>query len=130
MDFEQILKNALAWGRESHPGAHGSRHAAFANSVAYLTTGASGGYGGPTLREHAVSWSLTGDGVVDTESFAIPIHRPDGRIPRAGEWDYEAAIAFCDPICYGALPAICKKIATVEYFFDDDPEDLKSLGLE
>ena len=146
-NFEEILNLALKWGRDNYPNAHMTRHAAFArrslrhasafaNSVTYLVTEASpvghgtcatsGGYGGPSLREHAVSWSLAKDGATDTRS-GITVIYPDGRIPRPGQWSYEKALAFCEPICYGNLPAICKRIAESEYHFDDDPKDTDQL---
>ncbi len=46
MDYTNILESALAWGKNKHPESNQYRHCAFANSVAYLVTGFSGGYGG------------------------------------------------------------------------------------
>ena len=122
MDYSEILENALKWGQEKHPESNQHRHAAFANSVAYLVTGASGGYGGPSIREHAVSWSLAGDGAV-----AGGLLFPDGRVPRAGTWEFKKACAFAEPIVYGKLPAIARRIADEEHCFDDDPADLEEL---
>jgi len=41
--------------RQERPNASAQKKAAFANSVAYLVTECSGGYGGPSVREHAVA---------------------------------------------------------------------------
>lgn len=45
MEYEDILEQAMNWGKAQHPQSNQYRHAAFANSVAYLVSGASGGYG-------------------------------------------------------------------------------------
>ena len=54
----QVLSKALAWAKRNYSQASAAHRAAFANSVSYLVTGFSGGYGGPSLREHLLSWSL------------------------------------------------------------------------
>ena len=126
-----ILEDALAWGKVKNPNRNNYRHCAFANSVSYLVTGGSGGYGGPSIREHAVSWSLAGDGYnspVETNLGNINTQFPDGRLPRPGEWEFERACQFAEPICYGQLPAIAKRIYQEEYCFDDDPDDLRDLN--
>lgn len=130
MDYTKILEKARKWGESKHPESSSHRHAAFANSVAYLVTGASGGYGGPSIREHAVSWALAGDGTntpIDTNLGGLTIQVPDGRLPRAGEWSFERACQFAEPICYGQLPAIAARIQQEEHCFDDDPADLEEL---
>lgn len=124
-NFEDILVTAMNWGKTNYPNASTAHHCAFANSVAYLVTGASGGYGGPSLREHAVSWSLAGDGDINTEG--ITLIYPDARIPHPGTWEFEKACEYCAPICFGVLPAICKRISQNEHYFDDDPADLALL---
>jgi len=125
--FDEYLENALKLGKNKYPEAHRARHASFANSVTYLVTGASGGYGGPSMREHAVSWALSGDGYQEAGGGLV-LQFPDGRIKMAGEWEYEEACAFAEPICYGILPKICKKIYELQYCCDDDPEDIKTLN--
>jgi hypothetical protein len=130
--WEEIATKAKVWGKERHSDAVTQRHAAFANSVAYLVTGASGGYGGPSIREHCVSWALAGDGEnipVETNLGTLTMQIPDGRLPRAGEWEFDRACAFADPICYGPLPAMAARIAEQEHCFDDDPADLEALRL-
>lgn len=122
MDYTQILENAMAWGEQHHPDASGQRHCAFANSVSYLVTGGSGGYGGPSIREHCVTYALAGDGYNEGG-----LQFPDGRLPRAGDWEFEKACEFAEPICYGALPAMAAKIAQQEQCFGDDPEDIAEL---
>lgn len=129
----QILEKAKKWGQKRHPRSPMQRHAAFANSVVYLVTGSSGGYGRPSIREHAVSWALAGDGfnaLVSTTNLGdLTIQFPDGRIPRPGQWDFDRACQFADPIVYGPLPAIASRIVQQEYCFDDDPDDLADLKL-
>ena len=55
--YGRDLERALVLARERYPEADPARHAAFANSVAYAVHGLSGGYGGPSTREHvACGW--------------------------------------------------------------------------
>lgn len=131
MQVSQILARAKDWGQKKYPNAAVQRHAAFANSVCYLVTGLSGGYGGPSIREHAVSWSLIGDGsraIAQTNLGNLTVLFPDGRLPMPGHWDFNRACQFAETIVYGQLPAIAKAIIEQEHCFDDDPEDLKLLG--
>lgn len=124
------LQKAMDWARVNRPQSSNYHKAAFANSVAYLTTGASGGYGGPSIREHICSHSLAGDGI-NTQVMAgnrpLTFQVPDGRLPLPGEWEFDKAIAFCDPICFGNLPRMALKIVVVEHCFSDDPDDLKQV---
>ena len=127
MNLENTLGNAFTWGQAKHPYSTNYRHAAFAKIVSYMVTGASGGYGGPSIREYAVSWALAGDGFNVPTEGSLTMQFPDGRLPRAGEWEFEQACQFAEPICYGILPAIAKKIVEQEHCFDDDPQDLEKL---
>lgn len=129
-NYSEILEKALETGKQKHPDAPNQRHAAFANSVAYLVSGVSGGYGGPSVREHCVSWALAGDGyniTVQTNLGELTMQFPDGRLPSAGEWEFEKACRFAEPICYGNLPAMAEKVYKQEHCFDDDPTDLEVL---
>jgi hypothetical protein len=128
------LEKAMNWAQLNHSTASTQHKAAFANSVAYLVTGGSGGYGGPSLREHLVSWSLAGlDGIVDSTSIggeAMTLLRPDGSMYRPGQWGFDAAIAHCTPLCFDPAEKyrdLLIKIQEREYCFDDDPEDIKAL---
>jgi len=55
MHNDDILDNALNYAKQHYPQAAPQQWAAFANSVYYLMTGWSGGYGGPSLREHIIN---------------------------------------------------------------------------
>ncbi len=109
--YSQILDSALEHGKTLHPDAPIEHHAAFANSVAYLVTGASGGYGGPSCREHAVSWALHG-----SRHSSI-----------AGEWEYEKALQFAEPYCYGPLTELHYQCAKSECCFHDSLEDIEQI---
>jgi hypothetical protein len=132
MDYHNILEKAREWGCQKHPQANNYRHAAFANSVAYLVVGVSGGYGGPSIREHAVSYAIAGDGFnlpANTSMGTLTVQFPDGRLPSSGEWDFDSACLFAEPIVYGRLPASSRKIIQQEHCFNDDPADLEELRL-
>lgn len=103
--YSLVLDRALRWAEARYPLASRYRQAAFANAVAYLCTGVSGGYGGPSVREHCVSWLAGG----------------------RHDWSFEAACQFAEPVCFGPLPAIARQVWQVESCFDDDPEDLALL---
>jgi len=123
---------------EKHPNASYSHKEAFRNSVTYLVEGYSSG-SGPSLREHLVSWSLMGleglvektEIVVEGERIVVPLVYRDGRLPKSGEWGIEKALLFADPLCFGPIEdyiEVLKKIAQIEYCFDNDAEDLKELA--
>jgi hypothetical protein len=102
--------------------------------VAYLVTGASGGFGGPSIREHLVSWSLAGQaGKVEAVSIggeSMTAIYPDGSLPSAGKWGLENAIIHCAPICFSDIANYRKQALQIqerEHCFDDDPNDLESL---
>lgn len=131
-----VLGASLEYGKNLHPNAPIQHHAAYANSVAYLVTGASGGYGGPSCREHSVSWALSGASgrqtQVETNLGVMTLQYPDGSLPPAGHWEYEKALDFANPLCYGELTKIHYECYRYEHCFDDAPEDIeqikKSLG--
>lgn len=132
--YQKCLSWARVWGEGEASGSSPQKHAAFANAVAYLCTGWSGGYGGPSVREHAVSWSLSGAGgrqeVAKTNLGPLVVQYPDGTLPQAGEWEFEAACQFAAPIVFGPLTDLHRQVWSAEHHFDDDPEDLKALGGE
>lgn len=121
--MEQIEKYIEA----NFPDASIYHKEAFRNSVRYLVTGFSSG-SGPSIREHLCSWALVGDGEVSQafiEGQPITLLYPNGRLPRAGSWTTERAIAFCSPICFGQLPRLALRVIEQEYCFDDDFSDLE-----
>ena len=101
-----MLKEARQWGEQHHPEASKYKHAAFANSVQYAMIHASGGYGGPSVRELAATTALG----LQTLSF-------------------EDACKFCEPIVYGPLTDLHQKIWDEQQMilFDNDPDDVRQL---
>lgn len=128
LEIEEIIKDACAWGEERYPNAAVQRHRAFINSVAYLVTGVSGKYGGPTIRQHCVALALAGDGENHFNGF-FWIQLYDERVKRAGKWSFPEACQFAEPICYGKLPSIAKEFwkEHKHQCYDDDPLDLVEL---
>lgn len=127
--MEDYLEQAMTWANQHHPGASMPHKAAFANSVDYLMTGACGGYGGPSLRQHLVSWSLGTVGTVDVGGRAMTTITP-GKLPMPGGWTFEAAVAHAAPLCFEPAKKYLNLLLQIqerEDCFDDDPEDLKAL---
>lgn len=107
-NYSEILKQAFELGKQKHPDAPNQHHAAFANSVACFVTGASGGYGGPSVREHAA------------ERLGSS-HKP------MGGWEFEEAVKFCTEPCYGEMTELHYALFREEHCFDDAPQDLEAL---
>lgn len=128
MDYSEILEKALAEGKQRHPSAPMQQHAAFANGVAYLMTGASGGYGGPSCREHAVTRvALLKGGGRMTSFKGLPAIVPGEDSTMPGQWTWEDAIALADPVCYGPIEQVHFACYREEHCFDDAPEDIEAL---
>ena len=106
-----ILQAARAWGEREYPQASTYKHAAFANSVQYAIQRASGGYGGPSVREHAVTKALNDAG----QSFT----------------DFEVVCRFVSPVVYGPLTDLHRQVWEDQQVicFDNDPEDERQLRL-
>lgn len=126
-----VLEQAMKWAKEKHPSAPVQHQAAFANSVQYLVTGMSGGYGGPSVREHAVSHAAIGQNGrtvgVPTNMGGLTMMLPDGSLPHAGQWNFDKACKFAEPICFGPITRLHFGCYRTEHCFDDAEEDLKAL---
>ncbi len=109
-DAHAVLKKARAFIEKHKPDASLQKKAAFANAVQQLVCGVAGGYGGPSVREHAaahifgssrpLSFNTVVDLLADDQG---PIFGP---ITNTHVW------------CY--LNEEC---------FDDDPNDLETLRI-
>lgn len=112
--FHETLEAAMQWAREHYPTASASKHAAFANSVVYAAYRMSGGYGGPSIREHAASKAIN-DSDVNWQD------RPE-----------EETYTFLAPIIFGALTDLHRSIwddkRMREISFDNDPADVTELN--
>lgn len=95
-EYNNVLEKALALRQELYPKAPAEHHGAFANSVAYLVTGWSGGYGGPSMREHYACRQGVG-----------------------GKMSFDEAVAIAEPICYGPLTLEIAMMAVEEHCYDD-----------
>ena len=127
---ETVARQALDWAKEHYPDKSIYLQAAFANSVSYLVTGLSGGYGGPSLREHLVAWSLG-----QTEAAALPDGTAvtvlvPGSLPPPGQWRFEEACRHAATYCFAPAEQHLETLLCIwerEYTFDNDPEDLEIL---
>lgn len=108
-DYNGILREARRIGEERHPDAPAEHNAAFANSVAYAVTGASGGYGGPSMREH---WASR----LAISTFGVG----------AGRCSIEQAISALEECCYGPLTLQHALMLECEYCFDDAPGEVEA----
>lgn len=123
MEYDSILEKAMELAQTISDNPY--HCGAFANSVAHLVTGWSGGYGGPSIREHICSHFLAGDGNnFYSQEFGVTIQIPDGRLPHPGNWSFDHAAEFCKPICFNELSRYALKVVAMEYCFDDDPQDI------
>jgi hypothetical protein len=124
-----VLEKAMQWASTNKPNSSLQNKSAFANSVQYLVTGYSGGFGGPSIREHLVSWSLAVINSRNDTSLRLTMQYPDGTIPTPGGWDYEKAIVFCEPFCFDDITnfPLALQILKAEHCFDNDPDDEKVL---
>lgn len=107
MDHNQILDRAMKIARKRYPKASPKRWAAFANGVAYAVTGWSGGFGGPSVREHA----------------AARVCRP--------YQDFDSAVRKLiaeNGVVFGPLTDLHRECWICEHCFDDDPDDVRSLS--
>lgn len=102
-DYTAILEKALARAKKLHPDGSPYHWAAFANAVAYLLTGQAGGYGGPSVREHACA-----------------------RLTRTD--DFNLACSEAEPIVFGPLTDLHREMWADEHCFDDDPADVAELS--
>jgi hypothetical protein len=129
MKWQEIRDLAMEWAIDNRPKADQNHREAFANSVAYLVTGASGGSHGPSLREHLVSWSLMGRmGRVGVGG--VTVIYPDGSLPPAGNWSFDEAIAYASPLCFDDPEKHIDKLLQIsgsEHCFDDAEVDIAAL---
>lgn len=103
MLYNEVLEKARGIVEKEKPEASAQKHAAFANSVAYLVTGASGGYGGPSVREHAAA-----------------------RL-RNRAYSFEEAVKELlddNGLIFGPIIDIHRQCWENEHCFNDDPEDI------
>lgn len=108
------MQAARQWGEQNYPNASTLKHAAFANSVAYAAYRMSGGFGGPSIREHAASKAINDSGI-DWQD------KPEQEI-----------YAFVAPIIYGPLTDLHREIwddkRLQDISFDNDPADVAELS--
>ena len=106
-NFDLFFEEAFKHGKSQHPDAPTEHHAAFANSVACAMTGASGGCGGPSMREHLASrWILS-------EFGAGP-----------NRCTFKQATELLDDCCYGELTLQHARMLEEEHCFDDAPGEV------
>jgi len=105
--YDDILTRARKVAEEQRPETSAYKHAAFANSVAYAVTGMSGGYGGPSVREHA----------------AARVARPYMTFEEACE-----LLLKLDGVIFGPITDLHRAMFRDEHCFNDDPEDLEVLN--
>lgn len=107
MEYNAILERAMKIARKRRPHASPQRHAAFANAVAYAVTGWSGGYGGPSVREHAAA-------------RVCPPYQ-----------DFDSAVRQLiaeNGVVFGSITGLHQKCWVEEHCFDDDPDDVRELS--
>ncbi len=104
---KSVLEQAMRLIQEKKPQASIQKKAAFVNSVQYLVTGWSGGYGGPSVREHAASYLYGGRRFGFDEAVQLLL-ADDGPI-------------------FGPITKLHRECWLNESCFDDDPSDVEQL---
>lgn len=107
MDHDAALTQARELVDAQRPEASVQKRAAFANSVATLVTGWSGGFGGPSVREHAAS-------------------RMHGGMQHSFKEAVDLLLNESGPI-FGPLNKVHEECWEEEFCFDDDPSDVVEL---
>ncbi|MEK7452632.1 MAG: hypothetical protein AAB614_00170 [Patescibacteria group bacterium] len=107
MEYDEVLKLAMKLGKERHPEAPQHHHAAFVNSVQTLVTGWSGGFGGPSMREH---WACRVAKAKDT----------------VGQFSFDDAVTAVEEACYGQLTLDHANMLEEEHCFDDAPGEVET----
>lgn len=105
--YDSILDKAKAYIDKQKPEASNFHRAAFANVVAYLATGISGGFGGPSVREHAAVWVYRAKTMTLSEIVIVLEH--------------------AQGVIFGPITKLHAQIYEDEYCFNDDPKDLEIL---
>lgn len=105
-NYDAVLESALALGREKHPDAPAEHHSAFANSVAELVTGWSGGYGGPYMRQHLAVQKGYAAGLINCS--------------------FEAAVEVAEKPCFGPVTLEHACMLEEEECFDDTSDDIEA----
>ena len=108
-DYDLAVQEAEAYVEKQRPRASPQRKVAFANSVAYLVTGMSGGIGGPSVREHAAS----------------RLHGPGGNC--FYEQAVDVLIQDNGPI-FGPITDLHRACWEEEECSNDDPDDIAELS--
>ncbi len=106
---DDVLNRAMRLIQERNPKASLQKRATFANGVFYLVTGYSGGFGGPSVREHAIPRVLGQGGGRSFDEAVELLISDDGPI-------------------FGPITDVHRHCWENECCFDDDPEDIKQLS--
>ncbi|MFC7344921.1 hypothetical protein [Saccharopolyspora griseoalba] len=102
-----VQDEAMRYARTHFPHASQQHRAAFANAVCAAVTGCSGGWGGPSVREHAAARTLSGQRLTFDDAVDL-LGDPDGPI-------------------FGPLTELHWACWATEYCHDDDPDDRATL---
>lgn len=105
--YDVLLEFAKKYSDEYLNEFSNQKRCAFANSVSYFVTGWSGGYGGPSVREHAASRFKTKSECSLSEVIKM-LEDPKGPI-------------------FGPITDLHRNLYQIEHCFDDDPDDIIEL---
>jgi len=107
-DPSAVAEQAMDWIKQNRPEASPQHKAAFANAVTSKVTGFTGGFGGPSVREHAAARIRCGERMSFEEAVNL-LNADDGPV-------------------FGPITKLHRVMWRVEHCFDDDPADLQELG--
>tara|TARA_Y100001970_G_C13981840_1_gene723582 strand:+ start:41 stop:394 length:354 start_codon:yes stop_codon:yes gene_type:complete len=112
MDIENaqnVLEKAREFIERHRPDASSQKKAAFANAVQQLVCGVAGGYGGPSVREHAAAYLFGGQKLINYGTAIEMLNKENGPI-------------------FGPINQVHIQCFENEECFDDDPHDLQTLA--
>ena len=104
--YSKYLEDALHYAQTKFTSAPIEHQRSFANSVAHALTGMTGGYGGPSMREHLAA-------------------RKSSRFDRLTS-TFKDACKLLEACCFGPITDEHAKIFVIEHCFHDTEEDTKT----
>ena len=119
---DDILRRAFMLGQERHSRAPPEHHAAFANAVSFAVTGWTGGYKGPSMREHRARDIILQAGLPGMIRFDEAVLLVEEAC--YGPLTREIALLLCQEHCRGDALGDLEEAIRIQIEIGEDTEDL------